>query len=187
MPATARKTSKPFTMVRRSIWGSARFRSLPNSDAKLLFFYFLTCPHQTGTGCFVHNEGYALTDLKKAGMVWTPDYYRARKSEVEASELILSDPETGEILIDRWWDGNPPNNEKWLHGARAKCDTIESPALRQAAHEALDRAWAAFREAKGLPLPLAKTGSSGLPESSASITRDEAQKFLKSVNSRGAA
>src|SRR5215469_7860711 len=137
MAPRAAKKKIPFTMVRRSIWGSARFRSLPGSDAKLLYFYFLTCPHQTGTGCFVHNEAYALADLNKAGLNWTPDYYVNRKAEVEASGLVLSDHDTGEILIDRWWGGAGPNNQKWFDGARVQCGAIESPTLRQAAQESL--------------------------------------------------
>ncbi len=62
----ARRNVKPsewFTMVRRVIWRSKRFTALPDDSARLLFFYYLTHPHQTHTGCFVIPDNYALTDL----------------------------------------------------------------------------------------------------------------------------
>jgi hypothetical protein len=173
-----RKKKIPFTMVRRSIWKSERFGALPCSETQLLYFYFLTNPHQTATGCFVHNEAYVLADLKKAGRDWTPEFYRSRKAEVEASGLILADADTGEILIDRWWDGAGPTNEKWFEGARGQCCAIESPKLRQAAQESLASAWAAFREAKGLPPLPNQNVTKRLPDGSGAISLEDAAAIL---------
>ena len=54
-------------MVRRSVWGSERFIALPSDEARYLYFYFLSCPHQTSSGCFVLKEAYALADLAMTG------------------------------------------------------------------------------------------------------------------------
>ena len=145
MPASARKASRPFTMVRRSVWGSERFVSLPADPARYLYLYLLTCPHQTSSGCFVLKEAYALADLDMAGADWTAAKYRQAKTALTNSGLIMADDATGEILITRWWKDNSPNNESWFGGARKQCEAISSSDLRAAAQEALEACWADFQ------------------------------------------
>ena len=135
-------------MVRRSLWGSERFVSLPDDAARYLYLYLLTCPHQTSSGCFVLKEAYALADLDMAGAAWTASRYRETKTALVASGLIMADDATGEILIARWWKDNSPNNESWFGGARKQCEAIRSDNLRTAALEALDACWADFQTGK---------------------------------------
>jgi hypothetical protein len=150
-PAPKRPPAKPFTMVRRSIWDSRRFTALPDDLCRYLYFYCLSCSHQTGTGCFVAREAYILSDLAKPGADWTAATYRARLQHLIASGLILVDAETNEILIVGWWKDNGPSNESWFAGAKKQCEGIESQTLREAAQGALADCWEAFLSAKGLP------------------------------------
>jgi hypothetical protein len=131
-------------MVRRSLWGSERFISVPDDPARYLYLYLLTCPHQTSSGCFVLKEAYALADLDMAGADWTAAKYRKAKAALITSGLIMADDATGEILITRWWKDNSPNNESWFGGARKQCEAISSGDLRIAALEALEACWAGF-------------------------------------------
>lgn len=154
------KPVKPFTMVRRSIWGSARFAALPSDTDRYLYIYLLTCPHQTASGCFKLKEGYALDDLRMTGANWTADKYRAARSDLVDSGLICHDEHTGEILISRWWQDNPPDNEAWFVGARRQCEAIESPELQRAALAALEECYGVFLAGKELSPPAAlRTGS----------------------------
>jgi hypothetical protein len=139
-------------MVRRSIWGSQRFIGLPSDEARYLYFYFLSCQHQTSSGCFVLKDAYALADLDLTGADWTPVKYHQTKAAIEASGLILTDDATSEILITRWWNDNSPNNESWFAGARKQCAAIRSPTLQAAALEALEGCRAAL-EAGRCPPP----------------------------------
>jgi hypothetical protein len=132
-------------MVRRSLWGSERFVSLPDDPARYLYLYLLTCPHQTSSGCFALKEAYALADLDMAGADWTAAQYRKAKTALVASGLIMADDATGEVLIARWWKDNSPNNESWFSGARKQCEAISSADLRTAALEALDACWGDFQ------------------------------------------
>lgn len=150
MPAAARKASRPFTMVRRSLWGSERFVSLPDDPTRYLYLYLLSCPHQTSSGCFVLKEAYALADLDMAGADWTAAKYRKAKAGLVTSGLILADDATSEILITRWWQDNAPNNESWFTGAQKQCDAISSVTLKEAAQDALRACWESF-QAQRLP------------------------------------
>jgi len=135
-------------MVRRSIWGSERFVRLPDDPARYLYLYLLTCPHQTSSGCFVLKEAYALADLNLTGAAWTAEKYQQARAALETSGLILTDDATGEVLIDRWWKDNSPNNESWFAGARRQCEAIQSQRLRKAAQDSLEACWAEFIAAK---------------------------------------
>lgn len=159
------KTGSPFTMVRRSLWGSRRFSGLPDDAQRYLYLYLLTCPHQTSTGCLLLKEDYALADLRLAGADWTAAKYRKSLAALEAAELILMDPDAGEILITRWWQDNSPNNESWFSGARKQCQAIKSEKLRKAAKDSLEACWADFlaRRSPGGANPLSQRTSPGIP------------------------
>ena len=144
-------------MVRRSIWRSKRFLSLPDDATRYLYLYFLTCPHQTSSGCFRLNEAYALADLAMTGSDWTPAKFMTAKAAIVGSGLILADEETDEILITRWWQDNGPNNESWFTGAEKQCDAIESAELKTAAQDALKACWESYHAAR---LPSAPRGGS---------------------------
>ncbi len=153
MVGAAKKDQRPFTMVRRSIWRSKRFASLPGDDVRFLYFYYLTCPHQTSVGCCSVPEAYVTTDLAMIGAQWTVEKYRGAREALINSELILVDDETGEILVTRWWQDNSPNNESWFSGAQRQCEAIQSLKLRESAQEALRGCREAFLASK-LPTSL---------------------------------
>jgi hypothetical protein len=147
-------------MVRRSLWNSASFASLPDDETRLLFFYFLTNPHQKNSGCCVLKEAYVLADLALTGADWDWAKYRTATTAIERAGMIKVDDITGEILITKWWQGNEPNNPKWYAGARAQCENIASASLRKAALDDLEACWRALQEAKGTHWPGGK-GPSG--------------------------
>lgn len=117
MAALNKRATKPFTMVRRDIWNLEPFRGLPDDGIRYLYFYFLTCTHLTGCGCFLLKEGYALTDLGMTGADWSPGKYREAKAILVQTGMIQTDEKTEEILITRWWD-HQNVNDSWLNGAQ---------------------------------------------------------------------
>jgi hypothetical protein len=157
-------TAKPsvlFTMVRRSIWGSERFAALPSDAARYVYFYYLTCPHQTASGCFRLKDAYALSDLELTGTKWTGSDYRQVRDALVKGGLIRHDARTGEILVVNWWKDNPPNNGSWIEGSRRQCEAIQSEDLRQAALESLkecEALLASKQNAHQLPRPTAANG-----------------------------
>jgi len=148
MAAPNKKPYQTFAMVRRSLWSSERFRSLPSDSIRCLYLYFLTCTHLTGSGCFLLKEGYALTDLAMTGATWSPTQCREAKTVLERSGMIQTDHKTAEILITRWWAHNGPSNDSWFNGAQKMCAAIKSEELRQAAEKALEVCWQAYSAAK---------------------------------------
>lgn len=142
---------KPFTMVRRALWGSQRFCALPDDATRYLYLYYLTGPHQTASGCFLAKDGYVLADLAMPGADWTATLLTERKQHLIASDLIMADATTGETLVKRWWKDNGPNNRDWYQGAQKQCEAIQSLPLREAAVEALEEYWSAFQAKRELP------------------------------------
>jgi len=57
---------RDFSKVAPSVWRSKKFRAIKSDDARLIYFYLLTCPHGNSAGCFDMLEGYACADM---GMV----------------------------------------------------------------------------------------------------------------------
>jgi hypothetical protein len=157
------KWAKLYTMVRRAVWTSKRFGALPGDHLRYLFLYLLTSPHQNSVGCYKLSVAYALGDLSLASGSWTAEKLAAGIAELENHGLILTDQETGEIMILQWWKDNGPSNQYWYMGARRQCDAIESAKLRAAAVEALEASWKAFLIANGMPpgpIPSRATGPS---------------------------
>lgn len=55
--------TREFGLVSTSIWNSRKFSGLTSDDARLLYFYLLTCPSVNSLGCYVLKPGYAAADL----------------------------------------------------------------------------------------------------------------------------
>jgi hypothetical protein len=55
--------TREFGLVSTSIWNSRKFCGLKSDDARLLYFYLLTCPSVNSIGCYVLKPGYAAADL----------------------------------------------------------------------------------------------------------------------------
>jgi len=150
------KTAKPFTMVRRSLWGSVKFTSLSSDKARYLYLYLLTCPHQTSSGCLLLKPAYALADLGMTGSEWSLQTLKGALAVLEEAGLILSDETASEILIAGWWKDNAPSNASWFVGAMRQTDAISSDKLKTAAQEALRECWEAFKAAEALKAEAAK-------------------------------
>jgi len=125
-------------MVSRSIWRSERFGALTAARDKLVYFFFLTCEHQTGTGCYRLPDGYAIADLG-----WSLDEYVTSREAVEAAGLIDRDPDTQEILVERWLRNNPPQNQKHATGIKNMIFAVESDRLREKLEADFLEAWPA--------------------------------------------
>lgn len=119
-------------MVSRAIWRSDRFKLLPNERAQLLFFYYLTCEHQNALGCYRLPDGYAISDLG-----WKLETYQVAKGECLSAGLIDFDDETQEVLVPKWLENNPPQNQKHLQGLLKAHLAIESDSFRQQLEETL--------------------------------------------------
>ena len=54
---------REFGLISTSIWNSRKFCGLKSDDARLLYFYLLTCPSVNSLGCYVLKPGYAAAAL----------------------------------------------------------------------------------------------------------------------------
>ena len=79
---------RSFHKVSPILWQSARFQGLPSDDGRFLFFYLLTCPHNSSAGCFWLSDGYACQDLG-----WTQDHYDTARQSLIDAEMVDHDPE----------------------------------------------------------------------------------------------
>lgn len=124
--------SGKFSMVSRSLWRSERFKHLRSDKGKLVYFYFLTCEHQNGLGCYRLPDGYAVDDLG-----WNLEEYRAAKADCEEASLIRYDIGTQEIFIEKWLRNNPAQNRKHLTGMAKSALNVESEEFQELLNEAL--------------------------------------------------
>lgn len=140
-------------MVQRSVWRSERFISLQEDRDRLLFFYFMTCPHQTNVGCYRLPDGYACSDLG-----FTLDDYRASRGRLVDSGLIDHDPDTEEIYVDRWLHKCPPTNAKHAAGIEKFIYGIESDRLRERVEQAFVEVWQPNGQGQPAGRDLTQTG-----------------------------
>lgn len=119
--------TRPFTMVAPGLHSSRRFLALDDSR-RALFFYLLTGPHQTSCGCSQIKPGYACADL---GAGWSEPKYLAGIADIENAGLIITDPDTNEIYIERWFKHHCKGSWKFAKGVQGQIDKIESDMLRE--------------------------------------------------------
>jgi hypothetical protein len=117
---------RDFTKVSPLIWRDKRFLGLASSDARLLYFYFLTGEHQNPCGSFRIPDGYASSDLQ-----WEAERYVQARDEVVGSGLAKFDPETSEIYVSDWYETNPICNDSHYKGALKGVCNIESDMIRE--------------------------------------------------------
>ena len=103
---------REYTKVSISIWNSKKFKSLTSDDARLAYFYFLTCPAVNSVGCFVIPDGYAAVDLG-----WGVDRYVKAIDSLSKAYLIAIDRDESVIRIINYLDHNPFTNPKHAIGA----------------------------------------------------------------------
>jgi hypothetical protein len=118
---------RDYAKISCSIWGSKKFRSVPNDQARYVYFYLHTCPHVNLVGCFVLPEGYALADLKWSDPI---PYRKAIESLCEAG-LIAFDKDESVIRIIGFLDHDPFTNPKHAAGAMKVIDRIPDCEQKQ--------------------------------------------------------
>lgn len=116
---------RDFSKVAPSIWRSKKFRALKSDDARMIYFYLLTCPHGNSAGCFDMLEGYACADM---GMV-SQRYQDGLQSLVEVG-LIEFDQTENTVLITNWLEFNAPANPKHAIGILSQLGQASSEALK---------------------------------------------------------
>ena len=126
---------RDFTKVSPTLWQSKRFLGLPSDDGRFLYLYLLTCPHQNSAGCFWLPDGYACNDL-----CWEEDRYQRARQELIDAELIQYDETDDVVLIERWFNHNPPMNQSHMTGIKRALEKVPSAVLLGATLEALEAA-----------------------------------------------
>ena len=97
---------RDFSKINPSVWTSKRFTSL-DDDGKLFYLYALTSPLSNSCGCYRLPYGYIMEDVG-----WDRTRIDTVCHTVSQTGLISYDRTEFVILIDRWYEYNPPNNPK---------------------------------------------------------------------------
>ena len=126
---------REFTKVSPALWQSKRFLGLPSDDGRLLYLYLFTCPHQNICGCFWLPDGYACNDLR-----WNVERYRETLAQLVKAELIQVDADGENILIERWFQHNPPMNSSHQTGIERQVERIPSEEMQEACLVSLNAA-----------------------------------------------
>jgi hypothetical protein len=124
---------RDFSKVSPRLWQSDRFNSLASDDARLVFLYLLTNAHQTSAGAYRLPDAYAAADLR-----WPVERYQCARSELASAGLIKQDSLASVVMITRWFQINPPMNEKHLKGIRHILERLPSQIIWQEATAELD-------------------------------------------------
>ena len=144
--------SKRFSKVSPAVWRSRRFTTLSNTEAKLLYLYFVTSDHQTSIGAYSIPTGYAIADLG-----WTVLAYETARAELERAGLILFDDDTETVYVERWFRHSPPMNMKHLQGCQRLIGELDSEMIQEKVQADLDAL-----EANRNPIPDAPNVSPAL-------------------------
>jgi hypothetical protein len=130
---------REFSKIGTGLWSSKVFRKA-SDDARFVYFYLLTCPHQNSCGCFSLPDGYAITDLG-----WTIERYIAARDENVKLGLIHLDADTSEILIVKWFQHNAPQNPSHRKAILGAIERIAAVKLRDRAAAELDATMASAK------------------------------------------
>jgi hypothetical protein len=148
-------TGNKFSMVSPAVWWSKRFRALGSSDAKLLYFYFLSSERQNSAGCFPAREGHVVADLG-----WSADAYRMHRKSLIDAELIAYDDDTETVYVLRWFKHCRPMNDKHALGTRRVIEAIESDTIREMVERDFTEADDARKSPKGNVEPFPRHSNS---------------------------
>lgn len=135
--------ARNFNMVSPAVWRSKRWATLTD-DARLVGMYLLTNGHQNSAGCCRLLPGYACADLGG----WALPRFLDALAALESAEIAVTDADTSEVLILRWFKHCPPTNSKHFQGTLKIAAAIESDRLRPLAIDALTAAWEAAQAAR---------------------------------------
>lgn len=122
---------REYSKVSPKLWRSKRFRLLATDDARMFYLYLLTCEHQTSAGCFRLPDAYAASDLG-----WDTERMEGARAPL-VTDMIGHDAETDEYFVRRWFNHNPPTNQKHLKGVQRIISELDSDHVREIAEEEL--------------------------------------------------
>ncbi len=88
-------------------------------------------------------DGYACSDLK-----WDSKRYQAALKVLVEEGLIRFDPENQVVLIERWFQHNPPMNESHLLGIERELERCASEVLQDYCYDELNAFWEAKMQEK---------------------------------------
>lgn len=122
---------REFSKISPLVWRDKRFRSLPTSDARLVYLFLCTCEHQNSGGCYRMPDGYAAADLG-----WDLQRFVDARAQVVDAGLVVFDPCTMELCVTGWFDLNPAMNGKHSQFIQRVIASIESDEVRETAEAA---------------------------------------------------
>ncbi len=126
---------RSFSKVSPNVWQSQRFNALPD-DSRLLYFYLLTSPHANSAGAYRLPSGYVCTDLR-----WQSDRYMQALNQLIDADLIAHDEAESIVIIKRWFQHNPPMNEKHFRGVVRILSNLPQVACVQETTESIHETW----------------------------------------------
>jgi len=104
--------SRVFGMIVSTIWGSSRFRRLPDDTCRLGYLYVHTNPHGNSIGTYRLPIRYLSADMEKSD-----DEARRILDAMCEVDLIQYDHAENVVRIGNWFPFNPINSAKHLSGS----------------------------------------------------------------------
>lgn len=111
--------SRDFSKISSRLWRSAKFQKLDDC-ARLLYLYFLTCPHASSVGIYNCPIHYITGDLKRPN-----EQIVDAISKIDEAGLILWNAEEELVCITNWARFNMPHNRN--HARRLVIDSMLAP------------------------------------------------------------
>ncbi len=130
-------------MIITSVWGSVRFRSLPDDSCKLAYLFLHTNTHGNSIGAYRMPVEYLMADMQKE-----KDEAKRIVDAIAEAGLIQYDHDESALRILNWFPHNPINSPKHLAGAVSRFLDIPKKAtfLPDVAVEIIMSAHAKARE-----------------------------------------
>ena len=111
--------SRDFSKISSRLWRSAKFQKL-DDFSRLLYLYFLTCPHANSVGIYNCPLHYISGDLKR-----TDKQINAAVQKIDKAGLILWNSDEELVCITNWARFNMPHNRN--HARRLVIDSMLAP------------------------------------------------------------
>ena len=117
---------REFAKIAPQTWRDKRFRALTSSDARLAYFYFISCEHQNSAGVCRLPALYACADLG-----WKDDRYSSALDDVKTAGLVAYDAATEEVYCLGWYSVNPAQNPSHAQFIERRISEVESDDIRE--------------------------------------------------------
>lgn len=109
--------SRAFGMIITSIWGSSKFRSLPDDKSRLAYIYLHTNDHGSSIGAYRLPSEYITADMRIENAAQVLGY-------IAQAGLIEYDHDEHVVRMLKWFPHNPINSPKHLLGAVSKFKSL---------------------------------------------------------------